>query len=429
RPLPDPAPFFTSLSHASAPGRLRPCPVPPLPPLARLRPGPQSTGWGEAVPAGGNEAERRGREPGAGLGAGEKQRGRGRPRQLGPAVPLLGGAWERSRWRGCPLVSCPASRAAAALRPSTCERRSCGHLEEATGEELPGAPRAVAGFSSPLSASSHHEETPGTRLLPRRPRAVPGALCPRCRAGPRPPRPPHPAAAAPGRAAQAGARALQECPSSIRKRIAATEFGAAFLATVPVLQWAQHAREEEYRRLRRYAGAHGWKNVSWDVLKASLSLLNTSASGLLSDSRQASAPCVRCAVVGNGGILNGSRMGPAIDAHHHVFRVNGAITAGFERDVGNRTSFYVFSTNTMMNSLSSYAADGFKHPPQTPETCYVFLPDHDRDYLLLRAALTRQRVDRGRDKGAWPQDYFGQDLRAEKFRMLHPDFIRYLRNR
>ncbi|XP_040386417.1 alpha-N-acetylgalactosaminide alpha-2,6-sialyltransferase 2-like [Cygnus olor] len=220
-----------------------------------------------------------------------------------------------------------------------------------------------------------------------------------------------------------------ECPSSIRKRIAATEFGAAFLATVPVLQWAQHAREEEYRRLRRYAGAHGWKDVSWDVLKASLSLLNTSASGLLLDSRQASAPCVRCAVVGNGGILNGSRMGPAIDAHHHVFRVNGAITAGFERDVGNRTSFYIFSTNTMMNSLSSYAADGFKHPPQTPETRYVFLPDHDRDYLLLRAALTRQRVDRGRDKGAWPQDYFGQDLRAEKFRMLHPDFIRYLRNR
>ncbi|NXI69691.1 SIA7B sialyltransferase, partial [Anseranas semipalmata] len=222
-----------------------------------------------------------------------------------------------------------------------------------------------------------------------------------------------------------------ECPSSIRKRIAATEFGATFLATIPVLQWAQHAREDEYRRLRRYAGAHGWKDISWDVLKASLSLLNTSASGLLFDGRQPAVParCVRCAVVGNGGILNGSRMGPTIDAHDHVFRVNGAITVGFERDVGNRTSFYVFSTNTMMNSLSSYAADGFKHPPQTPETRYVFLPDHDRDYLLLRAALTHQRVDRGRDKGAWPQEYFGPDLRPGKFRMLHPDFIRYLRNR
>uniref|UniRef100_A0A8B9SHC1 alpha-N-acetylgalactosaminide alpha-2,6-sialyltransferase n=1 Tax=Anas platyrhynchos TaxID=8839 RepID=A0A8B9SHC1_ANAPL len=147
------------------------------------------------------------------------------------------------------------------------------------------------------------------------------------------------------------------------------------------------------------------------------------------DSRQAAAPCVRCAVVGNGGILNGSRAGAAIDAHHLVFRVNGAITAGFEGDVGNRTSFYVFSTNTLVNALGSYAADGFKHPPRSPETRYVFLPDHDRDYLLLRAALTHQRVDRGRDKGVWPQEFFGEDLRADKFRMLHPDFIRYLRNR
>ncbi|XP_013807519.1 alpha-N-acetylgalactosaminide alpha-2,6-sialyltransferase 2-like isoform X1 [Apteryx mantelli] len=224
-----------------------------------------------------------------------------------------------------------------------------------------------------------------------------------------------------------------KCPSSIRKKIMATEFKDIFLETIPVLQWAQHAREDEYQRLRRYTGAHGWKEVSWDVLKASLSLLNTSANGFLFDTHiqgpGAPAPCIRCAVVGNGGILNGSRMGRTIDAHDYVFRVNGAITAGFEKDVGNRTSFYVFSTNTMMNSMNSYAAEGFQHPPQTPETRYVFLPDHDRDYLLLWAAVTHQRVDRGRDKGAWPQKYFGQDLLAEKFKMLHPDFVRYLRNR
>lgn len=28
-----------------------------------------------------------------------------------------------------------------------------------------------------------------------------------------------------------------------------------------------------------------------------------------------------------------------------------------------------------------------------------------------------------------PQQFFGEDLQAGKFRMLHPDFIRYLRNR
>uniref|UniRef100_G1N3L0 alpha-N-acetylgalactosaminide alpha-2,6-sialyltransferase n=1 Tax=Meleagris gallopavo TaxID=9103 RepID=G1N3L0_MELGA len=212
------------------------------------------------------------------------------------------------------------------------------------------------------------------------------------------------------------------CPNSIRKRIGATEFGATFLPTIPVLQWARHVQEDEYQRLHRYGGAHGWKDIRWDVLKSSLSLLNASSSALLFDIRPLAASCIRCAVVGNGGILHGSGMG-------HRARVNGAITEGFEHDVGSRTSFYVFSTNTMVNALHSYAADGFRHPPQTPETCYVFLPDHDRDYLLLRAALSQQRVDSGRDEGVHPQEFFGEDLQVGKFRMLHPDFIRYLRNR
>lgn len=75
-----PPPTSTSLLRASAPGHPWPCPAPPLPPLARLRPGPQRTSGDEAVPKGGSEAEQRGQEPGAGLGAGETQRGRGRPR-------------------------------------------------------------------------------------------------------------------------------------------------------------------------------------------------------------------------------------------------------------------------------------------------------------------------------------------------------------
>uniref|UniRef100_A0A803YJV0 alpha-N-acetylgalactosaminide alpha-2,6-sialyltransferase n=1 Tax=Meleagris gallopavo TaxID=9103 RepID=A0A803YJV0_MELGA len=173
----------------------------------------------------------------------------------------------------------------------------------------------------------------------------------------------------------------------------------------------------------------GQSHSSTALLKSSLSLLNASSSALLFDIRPLAASCIRCAVVGNGGILHGSGMGPTIDAHDYVFRVNGAITEGFEHDVGSRTSFYVFSTNTMVNALHSYAADGFRHPPQTPETCYVFLPDHDRDYLLLRAALSQQRVDSGRDEGVHPQEFFGEDLQVGKFRMLHPDFIRYLRNR
>uniref|UniRef100_A0A8C0H4J6 alpha-N-acetylgalactosaminide alpha-2,6-sialyltransferase n=1 Tax=Chelonoidis abingdonii TaxID=106734 RepID=A0A8C0H4J6_CHEAB len=176
---------------------------------------------------------------------------------------------------------------------------------------------------------------------------------------------------------------------------------------------------------------HPWLVVP--VVRDALTRLDALANGHMFDARSRAAaggsPCVRCAVVGNGGILNGSRAGAAIDRHDYVFRTNGALTKGFERDVGRRTSFYVFSTNTMMNSLHNYSSNGFRQLPQTLETRYIFLPDHDRDYLLLRAALTHSPVDRGPDEGARPERYFGKDLWAEKFKMFHPDFIRYVRNR
>ncbi|XP_048673304.2 alpha-N-acetylgalactosaminide alpha-2,6-sialyltransferase 2 [Caretta caretta] len=223
------------------------------------------------------------------------------------------------------------------------------------------------------------------------------------------------------------------CPSGIRKRIAGTKFSSIFLEAIPVLQWAQHAWTAEYRRLQSYGGAHGWQDVGWPVVRDTLTRLNTSANGRMFDARPGAAaggsPCVRCAVVGNSGILNGSRAGAAIDQHDYVFRTNAALTKGFERDVGRRTSFYIFSTNTMMNSLHNYASNGFRQLPQTPETKYIFLPDHDRDYLLLQAALTNRPVNSGPDEGARPERYFGKDLRAEKFKMFHPDFILYVRNR
>ncbi|KAM7145974.1 alpha-N-acetylgalactosaminide alpha-2,6-sialyltransferase 2-like isoform 2-T2 [Macrochelys suwanniensis] len=223
------------------------------------------------------------------------------------------------------------------------------------------------------------------------------------------------------------------CPGGIRKRIADTNFSSVFLEAIPVLQWARHARPAEYRRLQSYGGAHGWQEVGWPVVREALAHLDASANGRMFEARPGAAaggsPCIRCAVVGNGGILNGSRAGAAIDQHDYVFRTNGALTKGFERDVGRRTSFYVFSTNTMVNSLRNYASNGFHRLPQTLETRYIFLPDHDRDYLLLRAALTHRPVDSGPEEGARPERYFGGDLRAEKFKMFHPDFIRYLRNR
>lgn len=57
------------------------------------------------------------------------------------------------------------------------------------------------------------------------------------------------------------------------------------------------------------------------AIASTLGLLNGSESArLFAVSRQRLPRCIRCAVVGNGGILNGSRQGQNIDAHDYVFR-------------------------------------------------------------------------------------------------------------
>lgn len=222
------------------------------------------------------------------------------------------------------------------------------------------------------------------------------------------------------------------CPDGVRSQVAKTEFGGRFLRHIPVLQWAQHVTREQHQRLSQYPGAHGWEGVDYTTLVETLSVLNSSANWQMLDDwkdRGNKSECIRCAVVGNGGILKDSERGREIDGHHYVFRTNGAVIKGFEQDVGSRTTHYTFSTNTLMNSMRSYAGVGYRGPPQSKETRYVFLPDHDRDYLLMKAAATHSPVERGPERGKDPTKYFGEDVSGGKLKMYHPDFIRYLRNR
>ncbi|XP_036853455.2 alpha-N-acetylgalactosaminide alpha-2,6-sialyltransferase 2 isoform X3 [Manis javanica] len=182
--------------------------------------------------------------------------------------------------------------------------------------------------------------------------------------------------------------------------------------------------------LSQHKAPYGWQGLSRQAITSTLSLLNGSESArLFAASRPPLRGCIRCAVVGNGGILNGSGQGLNIDAHDYVFRLNGAVIKGFENDVGTKISFYGFTVNTMKNSLISYWNLGFTSVPQGQDLRYIFIPSDIRDYVMLRSAILGEPVPEGPDKGDRPQTYFGPEASASKFKLLHPDFISYLTER
>ncbi|XP_076153832.1 alpha-N-acetylgalactosaminide alpha-2,6-sialyltransferase 2 isoform X3 [Alosa pseudoharengus] len=191
------------------------------------------------------------------------------------------------------------------------------------------------------------------------------------------------------------------------------------------VEWASSFNQSDWDRLRDITPPYGWYGMPYEAVRSALALLSSVSSSTLFD-RRTSPECVTCAVVGNGGILRGSKQGSAIDAHHYVFRLNGAITKGFEEDVGSKTSFYGFTTNSMKNSLRAYRKDGFTQTPQSQELKYIFIPAELRDYVMLKAAIQRSSVPSGEDKGDRPTEYFGTKPSVEKFRILHPDFITYV---
>ncbi|XP_030779683.1 alpha-N-acetylgalactosaminide alpha-2,6-sialyltransferase 2 isoform X2 [Rhinopithecus roxellana] len=177
-------------------------------------------------------------------------------------------------------------------------------------------------------------------------------------------------------------------------------FRGLFNFSVPVLLWGELFTPELWDRLSQHKAPYGWRGLSYQVITSTLSLLNSSESAkLFTPPRDSPPKCIRCAVVGNGGILNGSRQGPNIDAHDYVFRLNGAVIKGFECDVGTKTSFYGFTVNTMKNSLVSYWNLGFTSVPQGQDLQYIFIPSDIRDYVMLRSAILGVPVPEGLDKG------------------------------
>ncbi|XP_071795098.1 alpha-N-acetylgalactosaminide alpha-2,6-sialyltransferase 2-like isoform X2 [Asterias amurensis] len=219
------------------------------------------------------------------------------------------------------------------------------------------------------------------------------------------------------------------CQTSVRKMLATgSYFQHRYMPEVPILMWDKHYNAKEYARLSKYQGIYGWNKSTESEIASALHALNTSSNEWLFDEASAGPNdgCRRCAVIGNGGILNGSKKGSEIDAHEYVFRVNVAVTEGHEEDVGTKTSFYCAAFRSLSNSLMSGRPFGFKAPPYQKGIRYVFFPKTKWAYLYLNAVLSGQEAPNNPVDGRSPPN-FPKALTAEDVKLVHPDFERYLK--
>ncbi|XP_045079065.1 CMP-N-acetylneuraminate-beta-galactosamide-alpha-2,3-sialyltransferase 2 [Coregonus clupeaformis] len=122
------------------------------------------------------------------------------------------------------------------------------------------------------------------------------------------------------------------------------------------------------------------------------------------------AQCRKCAVVGNSGNLLGSQYGSLIDSHNSVIRMNKATTAGFEADVGNRTTHHFMYPESAVDIA--------------PGVHLVLLPFKLRDLQWVASALSTGEIKTTymRVKGRVQAD-------KDKVIVVNPAFFKYTHDR
>ncbi|XP_006824988.1 alpha-N-acetylgalactosaminide alpha-2,6-sialyltransferase 2-like [Saccoglossus kowalevskii] len=221
------------------------------------------------------------------------------------------------------------------------------------------------------------------------------------------------------------------CPSTLRKKILEIpELRKKFIPDIPILLTSDHFNKEEYDRLSHFKTPQGWSNVDYKEVADVASNLNTDGSRYMFDNLVSkwknTARCVRCAVVGNGGVLKNSKLGEEINSHDYVFRVNVAVTKGFESDVGDKTSHYVFTMVTLDNSIRGGNKYGYKSAPNGKDIRYVLVPCEQWSYQVIGAALSGKPLPRSQDGYSRSPPTFPVKLNNNNVKVLHPDFSRYL---
>ncbi|XP_003931748.3 alpha-N-acetylgalactosaminide alpha-2,6-sialyltransferase 1 [Saimiri boliviensis] len=224
------------------------------------------------------------------------------------------------------------------------------------------------------------------------------------------------------------------CPDSVKVKASRSPWlQKLFLPNLTLFLDSIHFNQSEWDRLKHFAPPFGFMELNYTLVQKVVTRFPPVPQQqlLLASLPPGNVRCITCAVVGNGGILNNSRMGQEIDSHDYVFRLSGALIQGYEQDVGTRTSFYGFTAFSLTLSILKLGNRGFKNVPLGKDVRYLHFLEGTRDYEWLEALLMNQTLMS--NNLFWfrhrPQEAFREALQMDRYLLLHPDFLRYMKNR
>jgi len=91
-----------------------------------------------------------------------------------------------------------------------------------------------------------------------------------------------------------------------------------------------------------------------------------------------------CAVVGNSGVLSGSKNGEDIDRHECVVRMNAAEVKGHEEDVGSKTTFRLVNGLLQQGKTLNYTSTPSKWLEKIRNRNLIFVPVNERSLNIAR---------------------------------------------